>query len=45
MAHVDSAEGYLARVTFAGYDQQNNRFEELLRKAVEASPSQLSGAH
>jgi tetratricopeptide (TPR) repeat protein len=32
-------EGYLAQVTVARYDKQENRTEELLRKALEAGPA------
>ena len=36
---IDTAEGYLAQVTLARYDKQENRIEGLLRQAVEAGPT------
>ena len=36
---IDAAEGFLAQVTLAHYDKQQNRVEDLLRKAVSAGPS------
>jgi tetratricopeptide (TPR) repeat protein len=36
---INPADGYLAAVTVARYDKQDNRFEELLRKAVDGGPT------
>jgi Tfp pilus assembly protein PilF len=36
---IDAVEGYLAQVMLANYDKQENRVEDLLRKAVAAAPS------
>ena len=36
---IDPAEGYRAQVTLARYDKQEDRIEELLRKAVEVRPA------
>jgi len=36
---IDPVEGYLAQLTLARYDKQDNRTEELLRKGVEAGPA------
>ena len=36
---IDTVQGYLAQVMVARYDKQDNRVEELIRKAVNAGPS------
>lgn len=36
---IDTVEGYLAQVMLARYDKQENRVEELMRKAVAVGPS------
>ncbi len=36
---IDAVEGYAAQLMVARYDKQDNRVEELLRKAVDAGPS------
>jgi tetratricopeptide (TPR) repeat protein len=36
---IDPAEGYRAQIALARYDKQEDRIEELLRKAVEARPA------
>jgi tetratricopeptide (TPR) repeat protein len=36
---IDPVEGYLAQVTVARYEKQENRIEDLLRKALAAGPS------
>ena len=36
---IDPVEGYQAQITLARFEKQDNRTEELLRKAVEARPA------
>ena len=36
---IDAVEGYLAQVMLARFDKQENRVEELLRKALAAGPT------
>jgi tetratricopeptide (TPR) repeat protein len=37
--HLDAVEGYLAEVMLARYDKQENRVEDLTRKALAAGPT------